>query len=514
MKTFSHLNSLKSYPIYNDNRYRVSKLEVPVPDGVEAAWALFTPVCTTVHHRVKRIAVGTFYVSPRSVHKNATIDHIIENIHLLRSQYDNEINFLLGGDLNRLVIEPILDSYGALQQVISTGTRNNAILENIITDLHSFYYPPTTLQPLQVDQGKKGVDSDHQVVIFAPRANANYQRVRDKRKITTRPLPNSGFISFGQDITQHTWDEVFTTRDVDSKVKIFHQTIRSKLDKHFPIKTVKISTLDKKWFNPSLKSLHRKVQREFYKHRQSQKWKRLKRRFKKLKRKAIQNFYSKFVKDLKQCEPRKWYKMANRIGACDQMNSMEIKVEELDGLDNKTCAEVIAQSFASVSNEYSPINLDALPCYRPTQKPPQVEEHIVYEKINKLKSTKSTFKIDLPNKVRKEFSVDLTPPLTDIINTGLMEGTYPLLWKYEYISPVPKVTHPKILKDLRKISSTSDYSKVFESFLKDWIMEDITPNIEIGQFGGLKGMGTEHMLVCQCTGYFHYWTTILSQLLL
>ena len=50
------------------------------------------------------------------------------------------------------------------------------------------------------------------------------------------------------------------------------------------------------------------------------------------------------------------------------------------------------------------------------------------------------------------------------------------------------------MKDLRKISSTSDYSKVYESFLKHWIMEDISPNIDIGQFGGQAGMGTEHML--------------------
>ena len=52
------------------------------------------------------------------------------------------------------------------------------------------------------------------------------------------------------------------------------------------------------------------------------------------------------------------------------------------------------------------------------------------------------------------------------------------------------------MKDLRKISSTSDYSKVFESILKDWIMDDIAPKIDISQFGGQKGMGTEHMLVC------------------
>ena len=482
--------------IYNDDRYRVTKLDLPVPIGVEAAWALFTPVGNIVHHKVRKIAVGTFYVSPRSAYKDASIDHIIESIHLLRSKYDNEIHFFLGGDLNRLDIEPILDSYGALKQVISTGTRKDAILENIITDLHSFYHPPTTLSPLQVDEGKKGADSDHEVVIFAPLSNVNYQRSRDKKTIITRPLPNSGFISFGQDITQHTWGEVLNTDDVNTKVVNFHETLRSKLDKHFPTKSIKISTLDKKWFSPSLKLLHRKVKREFYKHRQSNKWRKLKARFKKLKRKAIKTFYSKFVNDLKQSEPGKWYKMAKRIGAVDEMNSGVIKVDELEGLDNKTSANMIAQAFASVSNEYTPVDLNSLPCYRPVEKPPQVEEYSVYEKVNKLKNTKSTFNIDLPNKVRKEFSVDLTTPLTDIVNSCLVDGVYPQLWKYEYITPVPKVTHPKVIKELRKIPSTSDYSKVFESFIKDWLVEDITPNLDIGQFGGRQGMGTEHMLVC------------------
>ena len=32
--------------------------------------------------------------------------------------------------------------------------------------------------------------------------------------------------------------------------------------------------------------------------------------------------------------------------------------------------------------------------------------------------------------------------------------------------------------------------------MKDWIMEDISPNIDIGKYGGQKGMGTEHMIVC------------------
>ena len=255
--------------LYNNSRYSVSELKLSVPVGVEAAWAFFTPVDRSANCKVRKIAVGTFYVSPKSKYKNETTDHIIESIQVLRSKFDNGIHFLLGGDLNRLPIEPILDSYGALKQVISTGTRNNAILENIITDLHSYYHPTTTLPPLQVDDGKKGSDSDHQVVIFAPKSNSNYQKPRVKKDVVTRPLPNSGYLSFGQDIIQHTWDEVLNIADVNTKVMNFHHTLRSKLEKHFPTKNVKFSNLDKKWFNTSLKHLHRKVQREFFRHRQS-----------------------------------------------------------------------------------------------------------------------------------------------------------------------------------------------------------------------------------------------------
>ena len=90
---------------------------------------------------------------------------------------------------------------------------------------------------------------------------------------------------------------------------------------------------------------------------------------------------------------------------------------------------------------------------------------------------------------------------------------YPTLWKKELITPVPKVTHPKQLKDLRKIFSTSDFSKEFEGFLRDWLMEDILDNIDPGQYGGLKGSGSEHMLIVLWTVSFNFWMFILfSQL--
>ena len=481
--------------VYNDKRFKVTQIDLKPPDGVEACWALFSPLNVTPHHKVKKLVTASIYVSPRSHFKDETVEHIIQSIHFLRSKFDNDVSFLIGGDLNKLEIGPIMDSYGALKQLISVPTRKSATLSNIITDLCNLYHPPTTLPALQVDEGKKGSDSDHQVVIFAPISNQNYLKPRCKKTITVRPLPQSAIDEFGKIITSHGWEEVLNERAIDVKVKNFHTTLRNNLDKFFPEKTVKISTLDKKWMNPSLKVLHRQVQREFFKNRQSKKWKKLKSKFKKKKRKAVKLFYSKFVNELKETDPGRWYKMAKQIGAVDQMNGGDLIVEELEGLSSKESADVVAQHFAEVSNEYQPLNYTDLPTYLPGEKPPQVDEHAVYEKINKLKNTRSTFDIDIPNKLRKEFSPELSTPLSDIINSCLMEQYYPKLWKYEAVTPVPKVTHPKTVKDLRKVSSTSDFSKVFESFLRDWILEDISGKIDIGQFGGQAGKGTEHMMV-------------------
>ena len=108
-----------------------------------------------------------------------------------------------------------------------------------------------------------------------------------------------------------------------------------------------------------------------------------------------------------------------------------------------------------------------LPCYLPAQPPPQVEEHIVYEKIKSQKKTKSTLPIDIPYKLRRACAAELAVPLTNIINSSLMESHYPKLWKHEWVTPAPKVADPKVIKDLRKISGTSDYSKIYEGFIKE-----------------------------------------------
>ena len=308
-------------------------------------------------------------------------------------------------------------------------------------------------------------------------------------------MPDSKIPSFAREFQEISWQEVVEEQDLDIAVHNFHKIIVSISLKHFPEKILKISNLDKKWMTPYLKSLSRRIKNEFFRNRKSPKWKRLKKEFKAKKKKAVRDFNYKFVNELKQTNPSRFYQMCKKIGLGDQMNSGDIKVECLKGLSDQECADTVAQGFAAVSNQYEPLDSNKLPAYLPSLPPPQVEEYQVYEKLKRLKNTKSTLPIDIPNKLRNEVAVELTYPLTIIINRCLSEGKFPALWKQEWVSPVPKVPEPQVLKDLRKVACTSDYNKVLESFTKDWIIEDIGKKLDLSQFGGKKGIGPEHMVV-------------------
>ena len=69
---------------------------------------------------------------------------------------------LIGGDVNKVKIDRILECYGPPRQIITTATRQSAILENVITDCHTMYQQPECLPPLQVDDDKLGKDSDQE----------------------------------------------------------------------------------------------------------------------------------------------------------------------------------------------------------------------------------------------------------------------------------------------------------------------------------------------------------------
>ena len=87
----------------------------------------------------------------------------------------------------------------------------------------------------------------------------------------------------------------------------------------------------------------------------------------------------------------------------------------------------------------------------------------------------------------------LAIPLCEIFNEITRTRVWPLIWKQEYVTVIPKKTVPASVNDLRNISCTMLPSKIYESYVLNWLQEEV--KTKDNQFGGVKGCSTSHLLI-------------------
>jgi hypothetical protein len=74
---------------------------------------------------------------------------------------------------------------------------------------------------------------------------------------------------------------------------------------------------------------------------------------------------------------------------------------------------------------------------------------------------------------------NISEPLVDIFNKITKTGKFPVLWKLGYVTPVPKNGAVIDFDKVRPITLTPLFSKLYESFLSDWLRVSIAERIEI-----------------------------------
>jgi hypothetical protein len=113
----------------------------------------------------------------------------------------------------------------------------------------------------------------------------------------------------------------------------------------------------------------------------------------------------------------------------------------------------------------------------------------------------------IPNWLLRDFAPFLSVPLCAIYNASIQQGYVPMVWKSAEVVPIPKVSPPKDLQnDLRPISLLPTAGKILESFVRKWILQHVTSQLDPHQFGCLAGRSTLHALVSQV----HSWCTSLD----
>ena len=76
--------------------------------------------------------------------------------------------------------------------------------------------------------------------------------------------------------------------------------------------------------------------------------------------------------------------------------------------------------------------------------------------------------------VLKQCSYELASPICELINKSLSTGRLPAQWLTSFVTPVPKVSHPKTFNDFRPISVTPILCRMTEKFIvKRWLQPSI-----------------------------------------
>ena len=486
--------------IVNCKKYEVQDLTnnfVQIPWGVEAVWCVLTPKNTTNNSKIQKIACCSFYSKPNSRKKSLLLDHISDTFNILSTKYGKGLEFIIAGDANDLNLKPILNLNPRFQQIVRDWTRMNppALLDPIITTLSSYYQVPECLEPLDADPGTGGAKSDHKIVVARPINIIDNKSGRQIKNIQLRPLPQSGIDKMKEWFINQSWEQVYQAESAHSKAAIFQELLLQALEDIFPTKTRKISSDDQPWISHKLKILDRKRKRIYHKERRSERWKKLNKIFKQEVKAAKSRFYENTIADLKDKNPGQWYSCLKRITSYDQRDQQVI-VDDISHLSDQEQAEIIAEKFAAIPNEYQELKAEdiEIPAYT-SDDIPEVEPVRVWQLLAKLKTNKATAPGDFPVKLSKLFAAYLAEPLCDIINTSIRRGEYPNLYKFEISTPVPKNHPPKSTSDLRNISGLLTFDKIMEKLLSEMMIMDMKPKFDSAQYGNQKGISIQHYLI-------------------
>ena len=358
------------------------------------------------------------------------------------------------------------------------------------------YQEAMCLEPLDADVDKNGVKSDHRIVLVKPINTINNKCGSQTKRVKYRPFPEAGFLKMTNWFIDENWQEVYQAVTAHDKAEKFQNLLISQLDEFFPQKTRKIQSDDQPWMTQKLKKMDRTRRRLFRKERKSEKWNNCNKMFKKEVKNAKSSFYKKSVAELKTKKPGQWYQSLKKITSFDQQKNEQPNVAEISHLSDQQQAEMIAEKFASIPNEYQPLKSEdiSIPSFTESEIPQFLPAQVWFA-LSRIKTNKATVPGDFPARLIKQFAAYLADPLTDIFNTGMKRGEYPRIYKYEISTPVPKSFPTDSLSSLRNISGLLSFDKIYEKLISQMIIADMEKHLDPSQFGNQKGISIQHYLI-------------------
>ena len=378
---------------------------------------------------------------------------------------------IITGDVNIDLLKPtqerdtylnILESFNLTQHVTKPTRKSKTLIDHIITNVN------TKLIAKDIVYCDEISDHDAPFCIFKiskPRFEPRYKYIRDERSLVMNDFIN--------DFQYLPFNIVYSVDDVSDKVSMLNELITSCIDRHAPVRRVKITRPSSPWMKDlQISALQRKRNHL----RQSLKMNRnndddskeLKKVRNKLKAK-IRNTKKKFLRNLlSNRNTVETWKVINNV-LHPKLKKVDINPDEVNKFFNTTATRTTGKQY----EELNVSHIDQFTDHPDKFQPRHATFEEVRNSIKLLRSDCSTGHDNIPTRYIKPVSEYLVSPLTHIINASIDTSTFPADWKFSRICPVPKVSNPVSLAEYRPISILPVLSKVFERIMLQQITEHI-----------------------------------------
>ena len=434
----------------------------------------------------EKVAVVAVYIPPNYSRLSADccVEYVSDLIAEIKRRLESPV-IIVGGDWNQWDLQPILNDHPDVAEVEHAPTRGARKIDRFLVNFPRSVVESDVLPPLDDGQGRV---SDHMIAYF----RASFRSSLDKKvSYSYRHYTDAGATSFQEWISNHDFVQVYASQDVNEQLSFFLQALEKQMNVSFPYKTTVRRDRDPPWINPYVRQLIKRRRRVYHKEGRSARWKALLVKVRKLVKKCARNYLDHYKRELlKGDASRVLFKNVKAYSSKEKPPQFDVR-SVLPGLSDIEATEQLADHFNGISSEFE--GLDPADVPSTYSSPVQLlTRDAVRLRLVQFKKPKSMVKHDIFPSLASDAAPFLAGPLTHIFNTISTTSVWPMRWKEEFVTPIPKKPVTQSKNDLRNISCTALFSKVYESFVLGWLTEQ---GMRANQLGGMKGAGTEHYLV-------------------
>lgn len=450
--------------IYVDKNYDQTLLHTSISNDAEIIVVQIKSEC----NKWRNLLIGTY--RPPHAPKDAFIEEILD---IIQKYEEIDTYITLAGDFNRADINPIRKTCN-LKSTVNFNTRQQAKLDDILTNAHAFYNEPKPL-------GKIG-NSDHITITMTPKKEITKMTIK---KVQIYDKREHHIYNLKKEISNTNWEEGMKNQSVDDQVEYMYAVLEKSVTRHIPKRIIKLTNKDPKWVTPLVKDILKQ------KHRQDRKGNTVKSIFlaKKIET-VIKQTKTEVYRDERLKNQRGsagWWKLINKEKS--EQKSMDKLIESYNSPED--AANGINDYFIEIcttklhEDQHWEPGQDHTPI--PTEDLPTEEEVLkLLTNINPRKSGGI-----YPSWLWKELAQELYKPLHTIFINSLTSNTMPKIWKQDRITPIPKIKTALKCSNLRPITVTDSPAKCLEKIVDRRINSAITKSISNDQFAYRENSSAE-----------------------